>query len=281
MIALLVAALIAGSWVQKIERLWKKPEPHVADSLEQLRKGDAPKAVESLEKAGEELKEPKQSATLAFDKSAALLMVGPNGAPEAGEQARRALEGQEPSVHAPAAYNLGFALAEQGKREEAVDAYGKALTLDPMDEDARYNLELLLREQKQQQQQNAGQQQDKKDQKDDKKDQQQQSKGDDKDQQKQDDKKDQQQQQQAQKPEKNDKQEQKPKEADKEKKGEEQDKAKIAPEKKEEMAQARPVDRTEAQRLLDALRASEKNLQVWRFGEKPKQPRQRDVAKDW
>ena len=53
-------------------------------------------------------------------------------------------------------------------------------------------------------------------------------------------------------------------------------------EKKElQSAGARPMDRSEAQRLLDALGAGEKNLQVWRFGkEKAKEPRH-DVEKDW
>src|SRR5206468_9484618 len=40
------------------------------------------------------------------------------------------------------------------------------------------------------------------------------------------------------------------------------------------------LDRSEAQRLLDALQAGEKNLQVWRFTRK-KRERQSDVEKDW
>jgi hypothetical protein len=44
----------------------------------------------------------------------------------------------------------------------------------------------------------------------------------------------------------------------------------------------KPVDRTEAQRLLDALRASEKNLQTWRFAKKKTEARKRsDPEKDW
>src|SRR5207248_6202028 len=53
-------------------------------------------------------------------------------------------------------------------------------------------------------------------------------------------------------------------------------------EKKElQSAGARPMERSEAQRLLDALGAGGENLQVWRFGqEKAKEPRH-DVEKDW
>src|SRR5256885_17260762 len=41
------------------------------------------------------------------------------------------------------------------------------------------------------------------------------------------------------------------------------------------------LDRSEAQRLLDALRASEKNLQTWRFAKKKADVRKRsDLEKD-
>lgn len=60
-------------------------------------------------------------------------------------------------------YNLGNALARQGKFDAAIDAYDKALTIDPDDSDAAYNRDLLkkLNDQKQNsdQQQKQGQQQ--------------------------------------------------------------------------------------------------------------------------
>lgn len=53
-------------------------------------------------------------------------------------------------------YNLGNALAKQGRLEESIEAYEQALTLDPENEDALFNKELieeLLKQQEQQQQQ--------------------------------------------------------------------------------------------------------------------------------
>lgn len=58
-------------------------------------------------------------------------------------------------------YNLGNALAMQGEFESAIDAYEEVLELDPANEDAEYNRDLLkeLLEQQQQQQEQQQQQQ--------------------------------------------------------------------------------------------------------------------------
>ena len=55
-------------------------------------------------------------------------------------------------------YNLGNAMAYQGKLDAAIDAYEKTLELDPDDEDAKYNLELVkdLKKQQEQDQQSEG-----------------------------------------------------------------------------------------------------------------------------
>ena len=43
-------------------------------------------------------------------------------------------------------YNCGNAMYQQGKLEEAIEYYKKALELDPKDQDARHNLEFVQRE---------------------------------------------------------------------------------------------------------------------------------------
>ncbi len=54
-------------------------------------------------------------------------------------------------------YNLGNALALQGEFESAIDAYEQVLEMDPTDEDAAYNLELVKQMQEQQQQESEQQ----------------------------------------------------------------------------------------------------------------------------
>ena len=58
-------------------------------------------------------------------------------------------------------YNLGNALARQGQFESAIDAYEQVLELEPENEDAEYNRDLLkqLMSQSQQEQQGDGEQQ--------------------------------------------------------------------------------------------------------------------------
>lgn len=55
-------------------------------------------------------------------------------------------------------YNLGNAMAYQGELDAAIDAYEQSLELDPDNEDAQYNLELVenLKEQQQNQQETQG-----------------------------------------------------------------------------------------------------------------------------
>jgi Ca-activated chloride channel family protein len=57
----------------------------------------------------------------------------------------QALAAKDPQLRAHATYNLGNALVRQQKLEEAAQAYEKALALEPQDDDARYNLEVVRR----------------------------------------------------------------------------------------------------------------------------------------
>ncbi len=74
----------------------------------------------------------------------------------------KALEDLKNSQTALGAYNQGNALAQSGQLEQAIKAYEKGLKLNPDDEDAKYNKELvekqLEKQKKEQQKQNQEQQ---------------------------------------------------------------------------------------------------------------------------
>jgi len=67
----------------------------------------------------------------------------------------RSADGFRADADARSLYNLGNALARQGRFEPAIEAYEAALEIDPDNEDAAYNRDLLeqMRQQQQQQQQ--------------------------------------------------------------------------------------------------------------------------------
>jgi tetratricopeptide (TPR) repeat protein len=148
---------------------------------------------------------------------------------------------KSPEERAEAYYNTGNALYQSNKYQEAVDAYKQSLRLNPNDEDTRYNLQMARAKLVQQQQKQ-----------DQKKDQQKQN-------QQQDQKRDQQQNQ------KKDQQQQKQEEA-------KQDQTRQQIQKKNQMP------KQEADRILDAMRNNEKDVQ--------KKLRKREavhmrVEKDW
>jgi tetratricopeptide (TPR) repeat protein len=65
---------------------------------------------------------------------------------QAEEAFRRATRSDDPQLEALAHYNLGNTLYRLDRLDEAVDAYKRALRLDPDNDDARYNLELIQRQ---------------------------------------------------------------------------------------------------------------------------------------
>ena len=248
-------------------RLWEKPDPVVAAGNAKAAQSDAQGALDDYDRARE--KHPDDGA-LAHDRATALLKLGAEKAPEALSEAARALDQGDASVKPLAAYDQAYALEQLGKPEEAMAAYARALAFDPDDKDAKVNLELLLKGQEQQKQQQSSQGKPKDDQK-------KQQQGDDKDKQQQAGK-DEQKKQDEQAGEK----EKKEKEQQQQQQGKPQEQQQAEKKDQPKPGDEKPVDRSEAQRLLDALKAGEKNLQVWRFAkQKDKNQRRGDAQKDW
>jgi tetratricopeptide (TPR) repeat protein len=127
-----------------------------------------------------------------FDRGTAL--YGLSRFEEAGQEFLRATEAKDGALKATAFYNLGNAFFKKEKFKEAVEAYKRALTLDPHDARAKWNEEIALQKQKEEEKKKKDEQdkdKDKdKDKKDDKKDQNKDKKDDKKDQKKNDDGKD-------------------------------------------------------------------------------------------
>ena len=88
-------------------------------------------------------KEAPGNPALEYNRGNALYRLGRYD--EAREAYRRASESAGPSLKERDLYNMGNALAQLGDTKGAIGAYRKALVLEPQDEAARHNLEVLLR----------------------------------------------------------------------------------------------------------------------------------------
>jgi Ca-activated chloride channel family protein len=246
-----------------VRRLHEKNDPDVDEGNAVAAQNDPEGALKSYDRALEHLSD---SPELHYDRAGQMLKLGSDHATRAHEEAQKALQTQDRALKASAAFDLALSDEELGNPDQAIKDYQQALTLDPGDEDSKVNLELLLKSQEERKQKQPQQQQESK-QKNQQKDQQpDKSKGDQ-----------QQQDQQKQAGEKEQKKEEK-----KEQAGQQQQTAPKEEKKDQQAEEQKPVDRSEAERLLDALRAGEKNLQVWRFAkDKRKETRRSDVEKDW
>jgi len=177
-----------------------------------------------------------------------------------------AMNSDNKSLASKAMYNLGNMFRDQQKMEESLALYRKAIELDPTDEDAKVNYELLkqvLQQQEQQQQQdkqNQEQDQEKKDQQKQDQD----SEGQDeqnKDQEKQEDQQKQQEDQQQSQSEK-----------EKEKKEQQQ-----SQEKQDETQDKKTDKQMQAEAILNALKDQEKINQKRQIAKS----KSRKLEKDW
>jgi Ca-activated chloride channel family protein len=245
-----------------VHRLYEKDDPDVDEGNALAAQNDPEGALKAYDRALERLPD---SPELHYDRGGQMLKLGSDHATRAHEEAAKALQTQDRGLKASAAFELALSDEQLGNPDQAIKDYQQALSLDPDDPDSKVNLELLLKseEERKQEQQQPQQQQSK-------------QKNQQKDQQPDKSKGEQQQDQQKQAGEKQ-------KEEEKKEQAGEQQQAQPKEERKEQQAEEqKPVDRSEAERLLDALRAGEKNLQVWRFAkDKRKETRRSEVEKDW
>jgi tetratricopeptide (TPR) repeat protein len=243
-------------------RLYEKNDPDVDEGNTLAAQNDAEGALKAYDRA---LQRSPDAPELHFNRANALLKLGSGSAPEAGREAAFALEHGNASLKPRAAFDLGLADEAMGRSDDAVKAYQRTLALDPDDVDAKVNLELLLRSQEEKKQkQQVGQEQPDKPKQEGNQQQPKQSQGGE-------------QKPSPQKQAGNDQQEPKP---SPDQNGEQPEPR--PDEKRHAQAEQKPVDRSEAERLLDALRADEKNLQPWRFArELTKEKRRSNAEKDW
>jgi len=249
-------------------RLYQREDDDVVRGNALLAQGDAQGALREYDKARARLPD---DARVAFDRATALLNVDAAAASLAAGEAERALRQADAELKPKAAYQLALALESTGDADGAIRQYGAALALDPDDVDSKVNLELLLRNEQRRQRNPAGQPRENQPSREGAQKQPQPQKGDS-------DRK--QQTSPVPKPSSGDKQqadEQNRREPGADDQGRKQQQQAADPKGGGE----KPMDRTEAQRLLDALRASEKNLQPWRFARKKAAVKRRDLDKDW
>ncbi len=114
--------------------------PRVAEGLRAYDEGRYEDALHDFEVAQQQLPD---SAALEYDKGNALYRL--NRHDEARQAYQRAAEMKPGELSEHDLYNLGNALAELGRTKEAISVYRRALLLEPADEAARHNLEVLLR----------------------------------------------------------------------------------------------------------------------------------------
>jgi len=180
-----------------------------------------------------------------------------------------AMNSDDKSLASKAMYNLGNMFRDQQKMEESLALYRKAIELDPTDEDAKVNYELLkqvLQQQEQQQQQDK-QNQEQDQEKQDHQKQDQDSEGQDeqnKDQDNQEKGEDQQKQQ--------DDQQKSQSEKEKEKKEQQQSQA-----KKDETQDQKTDKQMQAEAILNALKDQEKINQKRQIAKS----KSRKLEKDW
>ena len=241
-------------------RLYEREDEDVARGNALAAENDPDGALREYDKA--RARRP-DDPRVAYDRASALLKMDPKTASVAAAEASQALQNGDAALKPKAAYQLALATETMGQAEDAIRQYGAALALDPDDADSKVNLELLLRTTEEKRQSSAGQPKE--------------------------DKPAQQGGQQKPQPQQGDaskKQESPPDKQTGSKQQapdpQQQPQPQQSQQQRPETRPDKPMDRSEAQRMLDALRASEKQLQTWRFAKRKTEVKNRgDPEKDW
>ncbi len=122
---------------------FEKNHPLVDDGEAAFERGDYESALEKFDAADKEL---PNNAQVAFDRGTALHKLGRHDEARAAFlKAAELNQGKQPldsKIH----YNLGNSWAATSNKKEAVAEYRKALRRDPNDELARHNLEVVLKD---------------------------------------------------------------------------------------------------------------------------------------
>jgi tetratricopeptide (TPR) repeat protein len=279
--AALALALLAAPGAAAAFSLLEAEQRDVREGNERLVSGDAEGALRSYD-AAEKAAGPR--AEIDFDRGAALYRLGRHA--EARDAWRRALERGAGPLSSPALQNVGNALASSGDVDGAMAAYAEALRKDPRNEDARYDLEVLLRRKAAGAPPPSarGEQQPKPGGRDDE---QQARQGEQAERQQQQGKERPQQEAQGPDPER-DAQRGEPQRAQADRgeperpeprPAEGREETRTASEREGPAARPAPLDRQEAERLLDALRERERNMPLGR--RERKDGRRADAEKDW
>jgi len=120
---------------------FEKNHPRVEEGMQAYESGRFDDALTAFESARRELPD---NAVVEFDRGNALFKL--QRLDEAREAYHRVADLDRGELQEKDYYNLGNAMAELGQPKDAVAAYRKALLLDPRDDLARHNLEVVLRD---------------------------------------------------------------------------------------------------------------------------------------
>jgi len=241
------------AWADSFSSLNKKGNKSYQEAKELLEEGKKNEAQEAYERAlkyyrDAEIEKP-ESPELSYNIGS--VMYQQEKYQDAMEKYHRALSTDELANQAATYYNMGNTLYRSGKYPEAIQAYQKCLDINPDDEDAKYNIEFVRKKMKEMldketQRQQKQQQQQQEQQRENKSQEQEQSQ-----------QQEQKQQQQAQPQDQQEKQEQ----------------------KQEQMQPKEGMTKEDAERILNALKEDEKDIQ--KKQKRVTQSSGRKGGKDW